>query len=291
MKRNIRFIINPRSGGKNKNNLPQQIGKYFNGQHFNSEIIVTRSASETILSAADAVEKNFDAVIGCGGDGTVNNIAGVLMNTNVALGIIPRGSGNGFSRDLGIPFNLRSSLAAVSNFNIRKIDLATVNDQPFINVCGVGFDAHVSGLFQHSETRGFFTYAKIVLAEFTSYKLQQFTVTLDGVTFSRSAFLIAVSNGSQFGNNARIAPSSLPDDGLLNITILKSCGWTDVPSLAYRLFTGTFHKHRLTESFTAREISIFRGAAGIVNVDGEPVKLDASLKIKVLPLSLKVIIP
>src|SRR4051812_44543767 len=101
----IRFIVNPVSGaGKNKLLIPV-IENYIDRKIFDFEIALTEFAGHGTILAKDAAEKNYDAVIAVGGDGSVNEIGKALVHTKTSIGIVPTGSGNGMARHLGIPTN------------------------------------------------------------------------------------------------------------------------------------------------------------------------------------------
>ena len=289
MKRRFRFIINPISGGKNKTLIPEKIRNLIQNENIDAEIIVSKNSDDTNYQAKDAVLKNFDAVIAVGGDGTINNIATQLINQKTALGIIPMGSGNGLSRALNIPFNLKKAIVKVLNGKIKKIDTGLINEIPFVNLAGVGFDAHVAGKFHSSVSRGLMNYVKITISEFNNYKPRTYTISYDGVERNISAFLITVNNGTQFGNNAYTAPNALLDDGLLNVMIIHKCSWYNIPSLAIRLFTKTIAKHPNVESFSTKSISIKRAENELVNIDGEPFQMSTDLIISLNKLSLSII--
>lgn len=289
MKKRFRFIINPVSGGKNKKTVPGKIRKLISYADIDAEIIVSKNSNNTIFLAKEAVSKNYDAVIAVGGDGTINNIAAQLIGTNTALGIIPMGSGNGLSRALNIPFNLHKAIELILQFNTQEFDTGIINQNPFINLAGVGFDAHVAGKFHHSVTRGLLNYVKIAISEFNNYKPRVYNIFYNGIERKISAFLITINNGTQFGNNAYTAPNALLNDGLLNVMIIHGCSWYNIPSLAFRLFTKTIHKHPQVESFTTSSISIIREHNELVNIDGEPVQMQADLRLNVNKLSLKII--
>jgi diacylglycerol kinase (ATP) len=289
LKRRFRFIINPISGGKNKTLIPERIRNLIQNENIDAEIIVSKNSDDTIYQAKDAVIKNFDAVIAVGGDGTINNIATQLINQKTALGIIPMGSGNGLSRALNIPFNLKKAIGKVLNGKIKKIDTGLINDIAFVNLAGVGFDAHVAGKFHSSVSRGLLNYVKITISEFNNYKPRTYNIVYDGVERKISAFLITVNNGTQFGNNAYTAPNALLDDGLLNVMIIHKCSWYNIPSLAIRLFTKTIAKHPNVESFSTKSISIKRAENELVNIDGEPFQMSTDLIISLNKLSLCII--
>jgi diacylglycerol kinase family enzyme len=104
LKKKALFIINPISGGKKKDDVPGQIEKHLDKTLFEFKVIFTTGVAHARQVAADAVGK-YDVVVAVGGDGTVNETASGLVGSNVTLGIIPCGSGNGLSRFLGIPMD------------------------------------------------------------------------------------------------------------------------------------------------------------------------------------------
>ena len=291
MKPKVRFIINPISGGKKKAHIPDAIRKACLEFNLDADIFLCNSIIETKEKTKEAVQLNYQAVIAVGGDGTINLIGAELINTQVALGIIPMGSGNGLARSLRIPFDIKKAIKTISDYNLQSIDTGEVNGIPFINLSGIGFDAHVAGIFHNSQRRGLISYAKIILREFYRFTQESLEIQLDGYTIHTNAFLLAVCNGPQFGNNAIIAPLASLKDGIFNITILKRLKWFDAPRLAYRLFRGTIHLDSNTECYSAKSLTIIRSEKGLMNIDGEPILLSNNLQIEMRPLSLNVIVP
>ena len=291
MKKTISFIINPLSGGKDKSHIPKLIKSTIDTEKYEIDIQITSSENETLHKAARAVENKFDAVVAVGGDGTLNNVARYAKNSDLVLGVIPMGSGNGFARELGISMDVRKSLQTINDWHIKSCDTGTVNDTFFINLMGVGFDAHVTGLFANSQTRGLSTYAKITLGEFMNYKYHSYSVLLDGVQVEHSAFLLSVCNGTQFGNNAFIAPKASMDDGSFDVSVVEKFEIWQTPEIGLRLFNKSIHKMNFVKSYKAKEIVIKRAKEDMVNIDGEPVMMGKELKIKNQPKSIKVIVP
>ena len=291
MKPKVRFIINPISGGKMKNHIPEAIRLACLKFGLDADIVLSNSASEAKEKTKEAVQLNYHAVIAVGGDGTINLIGSELINTQVALGIIPMGSGNGLARSLRIPFNIKKAIKTISDYNLQSIDTGEVNGIAFINLSGIGFDAHVAGIFHNSQRRGLISYAKIILREFYRFTQEPIEIQLEGKIIQTNAFLLAVCNGPQFGNNAIIAPLASLRDGIFHITILKRLKWFDAPRLAYRLFKGTIHLDSNTECFAAKSLTIKRRKNGLMNIDGEPIMLSNNLHIVMRPLSMNVIVP
>lgn len=291
MKNTIRFIINPISGGKNKTLVPQQIEQVCAKLNIQADIYLSNSIQETIAQAKEAVEQQYETVVAVGGDGTINLIGAQLLHSSTALGIIPMGSGNGFARSLGLPFQIERAIKIIQSRKTVLIDTGTINEKPFINLSGAGFDAHIADKFQHSKSRGFFSYVNIVLREFNQYQAQQYHLNIDDEQLETDAFLITVCNGPQYGNNAFIAPAALMTDGRFHITVLKKCTWANAPSLAWRLFRGTIDLSKDVEQYSASSVQIKRKNVGPINIDGEPDSDGTELNFKLIPLSLKVIVP
>jgi diacylglycerol kinase (ATP) len=282
------FLINARSGSNRRRDLASLIAIACSWEH---EIAPCRSKEELDTVIASASARGIQAVFAVGGDGTVHEVARRLIGTDLALGVLPTGSGNGFARHLGLPMNLRAALRACRSLHVETIDTATVNGIPFINIMGIGFDAWIADAFANTGTRGLATYLRVGLRGFARYEPEEYEMTIDGVTSRRRAILIAVSNASQYGNNARIAPLASMQDGILDVTLIEQAPLLRIPMLAAQLFSGTFHRARGVTTMRGRSITIRRQAAGAAHLDGEPATLPETLAIEVVPRSLRVIVP
>lgn len=291
MKKKIAFIINPISGGINKEKFPSLIGRYLDRNQFEVEINFTRSAEHNLELAQQAVEQKKDVVIAVGGDGTINNVAKYMVNTGIMFGIVPQGSGNGLARHLRIPLNNMKALQIINKLHRKNIDAGMANDHFFLNVAGAGFDAHVSWMFANAPKRGFWSYTKITLNEFASYIPQSYELIVDGKTVTRDAFIICVANGSQYGNNAFIAPQANLDDGLFDISIMKPFKVRQMPVIGLEMFMKKYNNSRYVDALKGENIIIKRSKEGVFNIDGEPVMMDKDIHIRLLPEALKVIVP
>ena len=291
MKKTIAFIINPISGGINKQEFPSLIGRYLDRNQFDVEINFTRSTEHNIQLAKDAVQQQKDIVVAVGGDGTINNVAKQLVGTGILFGIIPQGSGNGLARHLRLPLDNRRALQVINKLHRKNIDTGMANDVFFINVAGAGFDAHVSWMFANAPKRGFWSYTKITLNEFAKYKSQSYELIVDGQSITKDAFIICVANGSQYGNNAYIAPQANLDDGFFDISVMKPFKTHQMPAIGLEMFLKKYNNSRYVDALKGSDVVIKRAEAGVFNIDGEPVMMDKDIHIKILPESLKVIVP
>ncbi len=282
------FLINARSGSNRRRDVASLIRQTCSWEH---EIVPCGSKDELDDVIREAAGRGIRGVFAVGGDGTVHEVARRLIGTDLALGVVPTGSGNGFARHLGLPMNLRAAIRACSSLRIETIDTATVNGTPFINMMGIGFDAWVADAFSTAGTRGLATYVRVGLRGFARYRAEEVELTVDGDAKRRSAIVIAVANASQYGNNARIAPLASMQDGILDVILVDHAPLFRVPLLTARLFSGSFHRAHGVTTLRGRSITIRRPAAGSAHLDGEPVTLPDLLTIEIVPRSLRVIVP
>jgi YegS/Rv2252/BmrU family lipid kinase len=288
VKQKIHFIINPISGGLSKTHIPDLIFKILDKNQFDIQIFYTQGQeSNHHLAAASAMEA--DIVIAVGGDGTINNVAQYLVNTNKIFGVIPMGSGNGLARELAIPTNPEKALKLINQQKIKVIDTCKANNQFFINIAGVGFDAHIADLFSKAKSRGFKTYTKITLKEFANYKNKNYTLHYNDQQTNVKAFMVCICNGTQFGNNAYAAPKAIYNDGLFDVVIFNSFKIWQVPLIAYKLFKGDVSDLPFVQTFKTNQISITRSIKEVANIDGEAMLLEKDIHFKIFKQSLKVL--
>ena len=279
MKR-MKLIVNPISGTASKDGLPQRISEALAAADIAVTVAATTCRGDATRLAQMAKEEGFDAVLACGGDGTVNETARALRGTGMPMGIIPAGSGNGLARHLGIPIDPLQSLSVITAGHIDDCDYGTVNSNPFFCTFGVGFDAAVSDRFAASGHRGKISYIRSAIEEFVRFKHERYTLHVDGRVITDDAFLVAVCNASQYGNNAYIAPQASLTDGLLDITVVHSGSPIDAAVMGMDIFTGFISKNTMVHCFRAPAAVIYRSEKGEAHVDGEPMMLDEILDVK-----------
>ena len=282
------FVVNERSGRKRNFDVAELIRSTAPFEH---EIVSCgeKEAMNAIIDRAEA--EHFDVVYAVGGDGTVHETAKRLIGRKPALGILPIGSGNGFARHLGLPVDPTLSLKACRGGRIVAIDAAEVNGHPFVNVMGFGFDAVVAERFASSNVRGLETYVKEGLRAMAVYHAEEYEIACAGETRREKAFLIAIANASQWGNNARIAPLASLQDGLLDVVVVHDLNLLAAPLLLARLFQGTLHRASGVWMTQCSEVRVRRPAAGPAQLDGEPFPLPAELHVRTMPGSLRLLVP
>jgi len=290
MRKKIAFIINPLSGTNNKNTLPDLIIKELNTSFYEPEIVFTTHRGHGRELSKEFVVSGYEKVVAVGGDGTVNEIARGLINTNTALGIIPAGSGNGLARHLSIPMNTKQAIHLLNNSEPIKMDYGLVNEQPFFCTCGTGFDAYVSTEFAKSQNRGVMTYIEKMITGYFNYKSQNYHLVGEGIDLKDKAFVITFANASQWGNNAYIAPQASVQDGMMDISIMSNFPIIAIPSIALQLFAKTIDKDLFMTTLRTSEITLYRDEVGPFHYDGEPYEEGREVKIKMVPDGLNVLV-
>ncbi|WP_426669248.1 diacylglycerol/lipid kinase family protein [Mucilaginibacter sp. McL0603] len=288
MKRKVLFIINPVSGGKRKDEVPDLIQKNLDINIFEPTIVFTTGAMHASELAQNAVG-NYEYVVAVGGDGTVNEIASSIVGTDTALGILPFGSGNGLARFLGIPMDTVKAIKTLNEERVEVIDSAKLNGQYFFNMAGMGFDAHISEVFSHYKTRGFGAYVRSAFREIVNYKSENYHIEIDGAAYERQAFMLSFANSSQYGNNAHVSPHASVQDGLLDVCIIKPFPLYRFIEMGLRMFTKTSEGTKYVEIIRGKNILVKRSKDGPVHLDGEPQILGTETEINVVPNSVKII--
>lgn len=250
----------------------------------------TQARGHAIELAQQARNKGFDFVVAVGGDGTINEVAQGAIQTKIPMGIIPRGSGNGLARHLGIPLKIPEGLETLFNSKVLNMDTFTVNGKLSLNVSGIGFDGRIANLFGEKTKRGLSGYVSLTVKEYFTFKPFDSEIYINDTVLNRSSFIIAIANSSQYGNNARIAPQASVCDELLHITILKK-----IPAyrfdFMYNFFSGELKKSPLCEMLETNTLKIKTSQPVPYHVDGEPCGQHHEFLIQVLPAALPVLIP
>lgn len=282
------FIVNPISGKGKADGIAAFAEKHLRAAGVDFSIVKTTHAGHAIELAKSFRDK-ADVVVAVGGDGTINEVGGSLLNCErTALGIIPCGSGNGLARSLKIPLKMGAALRHLLGAQIKTMDTGKMNEKTFLCVCGFGFDAVTAHKFSTAGKRGKGTYVRVVSRELFGYQPEAVKFEAGGKVHEEKAFMLSVANGPQFGNNIFINPTANMFDGKLNLTLVKPFPrWRIAPILtAMRL--GRTHRLREFMQFSDEKF-IVHPASPWAHIDGEPVEISGPQEIKVLPASLKIL--
>jgi YegS/Rv2252/BmrU family lipid kinase len=287
--KNIAFIVNPISGTKSKSRLAKLIRESLDLQQFAPTVVVTEYAGHATQLAQQFALQDYYAVVAVGGDGTINEVASGLIGSQTALGIVPNGSGNGFARHLDISTRMNRAVEMLNNSEPIQVDYGRVNDKPFFSTCGVGFDAVVAANFSDTD-RGLKGYMQTILKDLFQYKPERYHIEGEGIDLTTTAFLVNFANASQWGYDAYIAPKASVQDGWLDIAVVSEFPMVIAAGLALRLFTKTIDEMVHMNMLRAKELTLTREDEGIMQIDGTPVMMPATLHVKIVEDGLKVLV-
>ncbi|MCI5058753.1 MAG: diacylglycerol kinase family lipid kinase [Flavobacteriales bacterium] len=289
-KRKILIIINPISGTGKHQSVVVAAQEMLKGDEFEYELAFTKARNHATELSAEAAKAGVDIVAAVGGDGTMHEVAKGLVGTTTAMAILPRGSGNGLARNMGIPMKLKNAIEVLKNAKTMKIDTVLINEDRFFGVAGIGFDALIAWKFAEFGKRGLQSYIKISLSEWAKYKPVEVELEIDGKKYFKTAFLMSFANSSQFGNNAVISPNASIVDGLIDVCVMKEFPSHQAPGIATRMFTNSIDKSRYLEVIQGKDIKV-KQEFDFCHLDGEPVKLGNEMHIRVDPKSLNIVVP
>jgi len=254
-----------------------------------AEVFVTTHVGHARELARAAVGRGAQLVMAWGGDGTINEVASALVGSDVALGIVPAGSGNGLARELGIDTHPRKAIADALHAPPQRIDVGEIEGRYFVNTAGIGFDAHIASRFATARRRGFLGYAGITARALTSYVPLEYRVLVPG-RHAREvrAVLLTIANSAQFGNGALIAPGARVDDGELDLVVFQERSRFHTVCALPRLFTGTVNRVAGCTITRVRDVTIEATVSLTYHLDGEPVAGGTTLHARVHPAALRV---
>lgn len=290
----LHFIVNPISGKGNHVIDEVLLKNYFPSDQYKIVLEFTEYKKHAEELAKMAVLQKPDCIIACGGDGTINEVASAIVRTDIKLGIIPVGSGNGLASNLEIPRNIEKAIAIIKNEQSTFIDAGQINEHYFFSNMGLGIDAMIIDKYEKSKKRTLLSYVKSSLSASFDYKATECQISINGKTFNVNPFLLFISNSNEMGYKMSLTPSASLSDGLLDMVIVPQLSFLERLKLGYYVLRNKvpdFEKanHQLVRACTIEQpMQIFSS----MQIDGEFHRLKTNkITISSIENGLKVIIP
>ena len=232
--KNIHFILNPASGKEEP--ILSHIRKAFQGTDIIWDVTVTHHENDAVETAKRLIGKT-DAVVVYGGDGSVTQVARALKGKDTPLAIIPGGTANVLSKELGIPQNTEKALEMLArgNFKVMKMDMGEVNGCPFLLRINFGImaDMVLDADEKMKDQLGQIAYGVTVLKTIAAAKSETYRLMIDGQEIEEEGVSLTVTNAGNLGiGDFALLPGISITDGYLDVLLLKDAGLLTVMKVA-----------------------------------------------------------
>jgi YegS/Rv2252/BmrU family lipid kinase len=292
----VRFIVNPVSGTAGRLKLITGLVKDVLGKENGIfEVKATTGPSSAGEFAKEAVDKGYEFVFACGGDGTVNGVASQLVGTETTLGIIPAGSGNALARTLRLPLDPAEAIGLLQTGTVRNIDVGMTCGRYFFTTAGFAFEALLSKKYNEGsltrKIRGIAPYYALGLIEYLRFRPDRIILEVGGKEVGVVPLILTAANTGQWGGGAFISPGARVDDGLLDFCVVPKTGILKTLDLGYKVMKGRVESYKGFQCLRGTEAVIKGRKATYAHVDGEPFDFEGDISISILPASLRVLAP
>ena len=298
-------IVNPNAGnGKGRKDW-DKIAGFLNKENLQFDVNFTERKGHALHLTTDAIESGFRKIITVGGDGTLNEVVnGVFENsvcpsTDITLALIPVGTGNDWGRMFGIPLDYEKAVRIIINNKQMLHDAGLVSyfngpekiDRYFINIAGLGFESVVVRRTNIQKDKGYggkLIYFYNLLMSLLSYKNTKAEIIVDGHKSIADVFSINVGNGRYCGGGMRQTPEALPDDGLLDVTVINGIGKIEIIRNLKILYDGTILRHPKIDGYKCKNLKVSSDVIMYAEADGESLG-HTPAEFSIVPSGLKII--
>ncbi len=290
MARNIHVIINPASGQPKP--VLHTINNVFRSSGMDWDLSITKESGDAERFARQAAASGADVVASFGGDGTVMEVARGLLGSEVPLAILPGGTANLMSVELGIPKNLEeaAAIAADPNSRVRLVDAGLFGGKTqFLLRVGIGGAARKVELADRDLKNKFgeMAYSIAALKTISTQDKSQYTITLDGKSHNLEAYSVLVDNAGNLGLPGVGLKSILVDDGLLDVIVVLDYRLRSWISMGTSVISQKLNPDYILHQ-QASEITIESDPPQPVQIDGEMAG-ETPINIKVLPSEVRIL--
>lgn len=267
------------------------------------DAVETESGAHTVELAKQAAAEKKDAVFAVGGDGTIGNVVNGLIGSETALGVLPAGTANVWSIELGLrpfawthPWVLRKNAAVLANAPCHSVDVGMCNEFSFMMWAGIGLDAMtINSIEPRIRLEKFFT-----MPEFTARTIWQaaqwsgihLRLWADGQEVEGRYILAVATNIRHYlGGLSELSPEAYLDDGLLDMWLFSGSHLGDALRHAYDMWRGHHFTSDMARRITFNTLRIEAESPYWIQTDGEPRGSTQKCEIKVQARALRMLMP
>jgi diacylglycerol kinase (ATP) len=285
------LVLNSKAGKGKATNLCRSLEVLLKSNNLPYEIISKSNPEDTSTELRLKIsEGRFERVVAIGGDGLVNLCLQEVAERDIALAVIPAGTGNDFARAVGSHKKSVSEIFnAVLSHEPSAIDLGLITGdfgkRWYVQVLSTGFDALVNNLANRiSWPRGQIKYTLATIFTLARFKPIEYEITIDDKQFKQDFMLLSVANGETYGGGMRICPKASNSDGIFDILLVHPVSKIVLLTIFPKVFAGRHIPHPKIEIIKGRKVQLTANASAFA--DGEFVST-LPIKIENIPNALK----
>lgn len=281
------MIVNPNAGVKKGTKDWPKILRILKEEKVDFDFQLTKQRGHAIELASGSIAAGYRNICVVGGDGTLNEVLNGIMGqhdvptTEITIGMIPVGTGNDWCRMFNIPFDYLKAIYILKQKNTFLQDAGKVtyyHDEKqvkryFMNVAGMGYDALVAkktNILKEKGMGGPLTYMYFVFASLFQYKFIEAVIEVDGkLAYKGEIFSMNVGICKYNGGGMMQVPFAIPDDGMLDVTLIKRTSKWMVVRYARKLFDGSLVDLPMVATFKGENIRIRSIGKVFLETDGE----------------------
>jgi YegS/Rv2252/BmrU family lipid kinase len=298
-------IVNPNAGnGKGRKDW-EKISSALKVKGITWVEYFTERKGHAINLSHKAIESGYRKILCVGGDGTLNEIVNgaftqkSCMTKDITLGLLPVGTGNDWGRMFGIPLNYDGAIQIIKEGKTMLHDIGTVSyfngneksERYFINIAGLGFESVVvkrTNIQKDKGKSGKLIYFYNLLISLISYKNTKAEIVIDGAKTESTIFSLNVGNGRYCGGGMRQTPFAVPDDGKLDVTIIKDISKAEIVLKLKILYDGTILNHPEIDGYKCKNVAVKSDSVLYVEADGESLG-HTPAEFSIIPLSINIV--
>jgi len=270
-------VYNPTAANGRAGSAIDRVCALFDARGVDAELLLTERPGHAVELVRGADLAAFDGIVAGGGDGTVFEVVnGYFLNdagVKPPLGVLPVGTGNAFSKDLGLSTGwVERAIDLIAAGDHRPVDVGRFTTGTgtfhYLNILGLGFVSDVGETASRLKVVGNLSYTIAVLVRLISLSSYRMTIEIDGEILERESIFCEISN-TRYTSNFLMAPSASIEDGLLDVTILGRASRSYLLRCFPKIFTGEHVHLEEVETFKARKIRIRTDDPKVLAPDGE----------------------
>jgi diacylglycerol kinase (ATP) len=286
----VAIIFNPASGAEDVETRRAALEELAHTAGLTCELAETTEDRGAGPLAQEAVADGMARVLVSGGDGSVMEAAGALAGTGAALAVVPGGTGNLLSLNMDLPTEAEAAMHVALTGEARPMDVGRADGTVFLMTAGIGMDAAMirDAGRELKDRLGVLAYFVAALRNIRRPPIR-YTITIDGRRFHRRAQSVMVANLGRITGGVTLVPDTDPEDGRLEVAILRAQGIWDLAAVAWRALLGQLRDEPLLEVHRGRKIVIETGTPQPVQLDGNKAEPATRMEVHVEPGALRLV--